>query len=390
MMKIAATGQLLVHQALDLSSPATRKLASFLHQADCAIANLEATIKAPGAWATKTKTLHLAEPAALMSLKQLGFGALAHANNHAFDLGPPGIVATHQAAQKAGLVLAGSGETSQEALRPAVLHTEQGNCALISVDLGPQPQINYADSHRPGLAPLRMERSIICPPDTFQHLQQMADQLGESARKKARQQVDYDAPSQALKELDLFGTRLLEGSALGMQWQVQEEDWRAFERILAQACAEADYVVIALHSHHWDPDWSRAPLWWQALACRMIDLGAHMIVGTGAPVLQTLSFHKQRPILSGLGNCIFHTHRAAVYDQERPAVWQGAACRAHFDAKGQCTRLEIMPLHVGRPELYDQGMPLGPQAMEAEAAAEIFAALIADLKPDERALVHLA
>jgi hypothetical protein len=32
MITIAATGQLLVHQALDLSSPATRKLASFLNQ----------------------------------------------------------------------------------------------------------------------------------------------------------------------------------------------------------------------------------------------------------------------------------------------------------------------------------------------------------------------
>ena len=49
-----------------------------------------------------------------------------------------------------------------------------------------------------------------------------------------------------------------------------------------------------------------------------------------------------------------------------------------------------MPVHVGRPELYDQGLPLGPQAMEAEAAAEIFASLVADLTPDERALVHLA
>jgi poly-gamma-glutamate capsule biosynthesis protein CapA/YwtB (metallophosphatase superfamily) len=37
------------------------------------------------------------------------FHAVTHANNHAFDLGPPGIASTRAAVEAAGLKLAGSG-----------------------------------------------------------------------------------------------------------------------------------------------------------------------------------------------------------------------------------------------------------------------------------------
>lgn len=390
MRTIAATGQVLIHQPLDFNANGAAAVKSFLSGADFAIANLEATVRAQGAWPTKTKTLHLAQAAALLSVRELGFDALAHANNHAFDLGPPGIVETQIAASAAGLQLSGSGINLAEAMQPAIVHKRSSTYALISIDLGPQPQINYAGPNRAGLAPLRMERSITCPPERFQYLQQMIDALGESARQKARQQVGYDERMQNAKELEFFGTRLIEGAALGFDWQVRQEDWQAFERALIEAKKAAECVVIAVHSHHWDPDWSHAPQWWHKLACRMIDKGADVIVGTGAPVLQPISFYKHRPIFSGLGNCVFHTHRAAVYDQERPAVWKGAACRAHFDSMGNCSRVEILPLTVGRPELHSNGLPLAPQALEGKAAADIFDQMSGGLTPVERALVHLA
>src|SRR4051812_21745611 len=97
---VAVTGQILIHGPLDFSGAEQRHVQDFL-KADVAFANLEATVETSESWPTKTKTLHLASARTLVSLRELGFHAVAHANNHAFDLGPPGIAETRAAAQKA-------------------------------------------------------------------------------------------------------------------------------------------------------------------------------------------------------------------------------------------------------------------------------------------------
>src|SRR6187551_612410 len=89
-ISLAVTGQALIETPLDLESSAGRPVREFFAGADLGFANFEACIQAPGAWPTKTKTLHAAPPDVLVSLRNLGVGAVGHANNHAFDLGPPG------------------------------------------------------------------------------------------------------------------------------------------------------------------------------------------------------------------------------------------------------------------------------------------------------------
>ena len=98
-LTVAITGQILVHGPLDLSGEGQRRVMDFL-KADVAFGNLEATVETAGSWPTKTKTLHLASPEALDSVRALGFHAVSHANNHAFDLGPPGIASTRAAARR--------------------------------------------------------------------------------------------------------------------------------------------------------------------------------------------------------------------------------------------------------------------------------------------------
>ena len=136
-ISISVCGQALLHGALDLVSPVAAGVGDVLRTSDASLANLEATVAAVGAWPTKTKTLHLTDIRGITSLRALGFDVLTHANNHAFDLGPPGITETRAAVERAGMRLAGSGVNRAAAARAAQIETPHGKVAVLSADLGP-------------------------------------------------------------------------------------------------------------------------------------------------------------------------------------------------------------------------------------------------------------
>ena len=390
MTSIAATGQLLLHGRLDFATPGAARLQEFLRGADASMGNLEATVESPGAWPTKTKTLHLAAASALQSVRDLGFDVATHANNHAFDLGPPGIVSTRAAAEAASLAFTGSGVNIDEAARPAFVDANGHRIAVLAVDLGPQGDIVYASSERAGVAPLRMRRTIAIPDAEFDSMRRVSAELGDDLRERSRSRMGYRQEALAQDQTETFGQNIRRGKGIQAEWSPHAGDWAAFEARLTEVRKASDLVAISVHSHHWDPDWGRTPQWLHALACSFIDLGAHMVVGTGSPVLQPVAFHRGRPILGGLGNLIFHTQRSATYDREGVDVWTGAACRAEFDATGQCHELSIMPVAVGRPDAGPNGLPMAPQALEGDAARVVFNRMSAGLGAEARTRVVLA
>jgi len=345
-LTVAVTGQILIHGPLDLSGEGAQQVMDFL-KADVAFANLEATVEAAGAWPTKTKTLHLAAPEALVSIRRLGFHAVAHANNHAFDLGPPGVASTRSAAEKAGLKLAGSGRDLDAAAAPAIIAGRDKSMAIFSVDLGPQPDINYADADRAGIAPLRMRRTVGVPPSEFEMLQRLVIALGDDKRSAARIAVGYDVGERGA--LDVFGTPVTIGDTIDVSWSADESERRRLITGIAAAKAEGHLIAIALHGHHWDASWQETPGWMLDLCRSMIDDGADLILGTGAPVLQPIVFHRGKVIIPGLGNFVFHTRRGAVYDEKGVDVWRSAALRLTLADNGTCEALEILPVAVGRP-----------------------------------------
>ncbi|MCM2475513.1 CapA family protein [Rhizobium sp. CG5] len=371
-ISIAVTGQILLHEPLDLTSRGAEAVRSFL-AADVAVANLEATVETAGSWPTKTKTLHLASAAALASLRELGFHGLAHANNHAFDLGPPGMAATRRAAQAHGLALAGSGDTIDAAAAPAVVASPAGSLALFSVDLGPQPEIVYAAPDRAGIAPLRMHRTVTVTPADFHRLQQIIEALGDDRRSAARSAVGYQAQTDS--GLDVFGTKVQQGDATGADWAPNAADLERLVAGIRNARLAGHLVGIALHNHHWDADWTQTPAWLTDLGRRLIDKGASFILGTGAPVMQPVTFYRERPIIPGLGNFVFHTRRPLTYDARGVDVWRSAAIRMQFDDTGSCTRLDALPIAVGRPALTD-GKPEAPVPLGDADADQILKRLL--------------
>jgi poly-gamma-glutamate capsule biosynthesis protein CapA/YwtB (metallophosphatase superfamily) len=386
-ISVAVAGQALLHGALDLTAPDARQIESLLKRTDAAFVNLEASLETEGAWPTKSKTLHLTSAEGIASLKAMGFDALTHANNHAFDLGPPGMASTRSAVEAIGLRLAGSGTDRHQAARPALVETPVGTIAVLSVDLGPQPDIVYASSERAGINPLRVRRKVCVPAQEYTLLRAIVAGLGDDRREAARAAVGYRASDpKTAQGLELFGTEVIEGSQIESRFEADPDDLAAFESTLAKARSQADIVAVAIHNHHWDPDWSRTPAWIMDLSRDLVDRGADLIVGTGAPVLQGIGFHQGKPILAGLGNLIFHTRRSETYDRQGVDVWTGAICRCVFDVNDHhCLQVGILPFSVGRPSS-SSNAPAPAPLMDA-AALRVFEAMTADLSDEDRSKV---
>jgi poly-gamma-glutamate synthesis protein (capsule biosynthesis protein) len=384
---VAVTGQILIHEPLDLLGEGQHEVRDFL-KADVAFANLEATVEpasdAGGAWPTKTKTLHLASPHALASVRELGFHAVTHANNHAFDLGPPGIASTRAAADAAGLKLVGSGMSIDEAAAPAILTGRDLSMAIFSVDLGPQPEIVYASPERAGISPLRMKRTVAVTAAEFETLGRIVSTLGDDRRGAARAAVGYDVGEH--RELDVFGTPVVSGNAIGACWSADEKDMQRLVAGMRAAKASGKLVAVAIHGHHWDPDWKETPGWLLDLCRGLIDDGADLILGTGAPVMQPIAFHRGRAIIPGLGNFVFHTHRPVTYDEKGVDVWRSAAIRLTLADDGTCENLELKPVAVGRPR-GEHAAPKGPQPLEGADRAGILERALSGLSASEREIV---
>lgn len=342
---IAITGQALIHRPLDFNCVGATELLAFL-KADAVIGNFEGVVQAEGAWPTKVKTVHAVKPDAIASLARLGFTAMAHANNHAFDLGPPGIAATRAVLNQHGILLAGSGQTLDEATRPVEWSVGERTIVLFSVDLGPQGEIAYAGSDRAGIAPLRMKRSIQLPASDYATIAAIHQALGDEARLRARRRVGYSAAVD--QGLEALGAHFKIGARVESEWSVDHDDMTRLTSQLRLAKSQGRIVLLALHNHHWDADWSRTPSWLDRLSEELIDAGADVIIGTGAPVMQPMRLYKGRAIAPGLGNFIFHTARGETYDEEGVDVWRSVAARLTLKEDGHCSKVEIMPISASR------------------------------------------
>jgi poly-gamma-glutamate synthesis protein (capsule biosynthesis protein) len=387
MLDITVTGQALVQTPISVG-PATATVRKFLAASHLGFTNLEVAGEAPGAWPTKTRTVHATSAAAVASLKALGFNAVGHANNHSFDLGPPGIAAAKTFATAAGLAFAGSGVSAEEAGKPAIVETEGGKVAVIAADLGPQPEIVYAGTDRAGINPLRVKRIVTVPYDMVETLSSLLEELGDAALQKSRAAVGFRGglPQDGI---EVFGTTVVAGEGISSTFTVDEADLAALGKRIAEARSRADGVLVCLHSHHWKADWGDMPAWFMDLGRGLIDFGADLVVGHGVPVLQPVVFHKGKPIFGSLGNVIFHTERAATYDRERPEVWEGAFCRCRF-AGGVCETIDVLPVAVGRPEPGADGLPPAPHALTGSDAERIFERLAKNLAGAERGKLRLA
>ncbi len=311
-MRVVIFGQALLHEKVTWSDE-VRALAA---DADAVICNFEGCLPPAGAWPMKTKTVHPAGPAALEDLRELGVTHLGIANNHAWDFGHPGILATRNAIVGAGIAVAGAGVDGAEARAPA----NRNGVALIAVDAGPTPDWAIAGKG-PGVAALRVRRVLGLPRTDLDTLSAISEASGDGQRRRLRQAVGFDVPS-APRPLDLD---CVEAEARQELHIVDPEDLDRLCRSVEAAAGRADLVIVAIHYHMWAPDWLEAPTWLASVAESALSNGAHAVVGTGPPWAFPAARTGERLVAPGLGNLVFHTGRPARYDELGLPVWRGLA-----------------------------------------------------------------
>jgi poly-gamma-glutamate capsule biosynthesis protein CapA/YwtB (metallophosphatase superfamily) len=370
---IAVTGQSLIkHDIRGVETPGFRGARDVLGRADLSFTNFESTILGShGGWPMKGSFFGCSQPVVLDTLQALGFQALSLSNNHAFDLGPSGILSTCEEVERRGFLHAGIGRNHTAAARAGKGAFGGRKVALVAMDGGPGPDFMYAGDaasgrpERPGVNRLRVTKVIDVDDNAFEELRKVRDKVGYTRMDLGNDSQPDDAPHVELEaEISLSRAIFRRSDSVRRNVTVDEVD---IARNLAAitSAGEDGYLVIAyLHHHHWSSDWYQVPDWVGAVAKKCIDAGAAMFVSHGAPVLQPVEIYRQRPIFYSLGNFIFH-----VKSEKSPwmarEVWESVIGLCSFGEDGKLVGMSFHPIVIGSTE------PSKSDALEQRLAPEL-------------------
>ena len=160
-LRIALTGQALIQHDLRVTAPEKfRALVSALAGRDAVFTDLETVLDTGvGAKTRDSQFFHAAPPAVLDCLRDWHFNLLALSNNHAFDLGAPGILATIAEVDRRDFVRAGTGADLATASAPAILTTPRGKVALVAFASGKIADGGAATADRAGVNEVRLDEA---------------------------------------------------------------------------------------------------------------------------------------------------------------------------------------------------------------------------------------
>jgi len=283
-LRITLAGQaLMTHPLCADPYPGLEEVVAELRGGDAVFTGLEAPVRTPrsGSPTREGMFLHVAPPEVPGCLREMGFNVVALANNHAWDLGTEGILATRESVAAAGLAMAGTGRNLAEACAPGILETPP-RVALVAMATGKIAEGAAATATRPGVNELRMSGGQLHAEDVDRNLAAIED-----------------------------------------------------------AASQADYVIVYLSNHQWGEDRAKTKSWARRLARQCVDAGADVFVAHGAPLLHGIEIHRKRPLLHCLGSLVFHSRTPIGHYP--PEVWESAIVHCDF-AEGRLLGLTVVPV----------------------------------------------
>lgn len=356
---LALTGQSLIHHDVrQVADEGFAEIKALIRKADIAFTNFETTVFGRhGGWPMKGSYFGCSAPIVLDALKDIGFNTLALANNHAFDLGPPGVLSTLEEVAEKGFLHAGIGADAAEACRPGMKTFGTRRVALVAMDAGPGPATMYAADAtdrrpaRPGVNGLGVSRRFEVEPAVFASLTGIQEMFQSSAMERGNYAQPHDPPDlQSADEIDFYGTVFCRASENRRRILVDDASLQSHLSTIRRAAADGAFVIAYLHHHHWEPNWREVPLWVRALALACVDAGAGMFVSHGAPVLQPVEIYRGAPVFFGLGNFLFHLNEGEVV-WSAPDVWKSVVATCHFDADAKLQSIDLHPIVIGGERL---------------------------------------
>ncbi|MBI2986031.1 MAG: CapA family protein [Deltaproteobacteria bacterium] len=331
---IALTGDSMLSRRLTVfREERYQALLSILREADAAFTNLETTVHTwdEGSPGITQGTFMTTDPSLLEDLKWTGIKIVSCANNHAFDYGEGGILATIKHLDEAGLAHAGSGKNLAEARVPAYLDTPHGRVALIAATAAFRPWNKAGEQRpdlrgRPGINPLGFRTTHTVDSRTFEELRRASSELGFNLSKERNRRHFYSAkevPDEKEAELDFLGNRFVPGETFAISTKSNRRDVEENLRWIREARRQADWVVVSLHCHEFGgksllkarrrTELEEIAEFAPVFAHEAIDAGADLFVGHGSHVPLGIEIYKGRPIFYSLGNFIFQNETVGFF-----------------------------------------------------------------------------
>lgn len=352
---LALTGQsLILHDVRHISDDGFAAIRELIRKADVAFTNLETTILGRrGGWPLKGSAFGCSPASVLDCLKDMGFDALALSNNHAFDLGPPGILSTLEEVDSRNFLHAGIGGDASGARQAGIKAFDARKVALVAMDAGPGPAIMFADNAtktrpaRPGVNKLDVSRVFEVDEGNFANLIAIQKTFQSNPMERANYaQPDDPRELTSPDEIDFYGTSFRRSSVNCRRIVIDQESLQGQLETIRKAASDGAFVITYLHHHHWEPSWRDVPPWVRHFARSCVDAGANVFVSHGAPVLQPVEIYCGAPIFFGLGNFLFHLPEGED-DWASPDVWKSVVATCSFDEKRQIRSVDLVPVVLG-------------------------------------------
>lgn len=309
-----------------------------------------------GSSLTPVRRVIYSPPTVLDDLKTIGFNALSLSNNHAFSLGPGGILSTLEEVGMRGFLAAGIGATLTEASIPGRVAIDGRRVSLVAMDAGPLPDIVYASDPQPHLAarpgnnPLRVTPLVEVTEEQFAIVAEMRRALGHFDLRGTYIKA-ADAQPEGVTNLSAVlypGAPTLNfrrGEACRAAFEVNRSD---MERNVAAIRAEkiaGSFVIVYVHHHIWDKVWECTPSWMHSVTHEFVEAGADIVVSHGVPVLHGVEMYQGKPIFHSLGNFIFHPF-AGAQEWFNERIWLSVVATCNYDGEN-LKRIDFVPVAVG-------------------------------------------
>ena len=275
-----------------------------MRAAEVTIVNLETVIHSfeGHAQANSGGTWMRSPPEIAWELAWAGVDMVCHANNHAFDYGPEGIMQTIGHVEAAGIVLSGSGADLLQARAPRHL-TRKGrtvaHLAMAStfVSYGKASRPRGGMRGRPGINPLAVGHgaSVTLPPWAACMMKRLDQAMGRNVDR-------YRQPSFRRNGMNFSIGRSFSyrgGPA------VNESDEKGNLQAIAEARANADIVVVSIHAH-------QQAGWFRQFAARAVEAGADVIVAHGPHSIRGIEIINGRPVFHGLGDFAYQADKVEL------------------------------------------------------------------------------
>ena len=396
-LTVAAVGDcILTRKVSHLRHERFLQVVKLLRDADCAYGNCEMTfVDAQKAEPTaKGSDMSLVcEPWGTDELAWMGFDLVGTANNHSMDYGREGLVSTIENLDRVGIGHTGTGLTLALAARPAYVDTPPGRVALVNC-ASTFPAWSLAEAARPdsngrpGLNPLRVERTYRVERAAFEELKQLQATLFPRPPQPPGAPAPPPPPPDTLT---FMGNRFVVGSPPDVVSTGNAADVKRITDQVAVARRNAHIVLVSIHAHEQYRNREVPDTFLQPFARACIDAGADAFLGAGPHLLRGIEIYKGKPICYSLGNFFFEYATvkqipAEVYEANRldpntldpsvsydtfafprdPVYWESVVPLITY-RDGRVAELTLHPVVLDQQApRYARGLPMAATADEAK------------------------